>query len=149
MPESPPGNYTIITVGGSSDNYYFTYFDGTLIINPRLSLTVKIFIEGFYKGNGLMDNNGTGGYLFLTGGSPNPSDVDSVTIQLMDPVTKLEVDSQTGILQTNGDLVVTFGSAITVGNSYYIVVRHRQSIETWSALPVVINNATTFDFIHY
>lgn len=114
-----------------------------------MSLTVKIFIEGFYKGNGLMNNNGAGGYLFLTGGSPNPSDADSVTIQLMDPVTKLEVDIQTGILQTNGDLVVTFGAAITVGNSYYIVVRHRQSVETWSAFPVVINNATTFDFIHY
>ena len=107
-----------------------------------------MFIEGYYGANGLMDNNGGGGALYIAGVSPNMTDVDSVTVSLMDPVTKLEVYRQTGILQTNGDLVVSFGGTITIGDLYYIVLRHRNSIETWSATPVTIGAVTTFDFTH-
>ncbi len=146
---SPPGNYLITPSGGSADNYYFTYTDGDLNVKPKIALTVKLMIEGFYSGNSMMDNHGAGGYLYVTGESVNPGDVDSVTIVLIEPVTYNEVSRQTGILQTNGDLVVRFGSEITEGESYYIVVNHRQSIVTWSKDPVQINPITTFDFMHY
>ena len=146
LPSSPPGNYPILITGGSSNNYYFNNVNGNLTINPRLSLNVKIFIEGFYRGNGLMDGNGNGGFLYLTGVSSNPTDVDSVTISIVEPISLIEVDRQTGILQTNGNLTVSLGGSIKMGNAYYIVVRHRQSVETWSALPVTINAVTTFDF---
>ena len=66
----------------------------------------------------------------------------------MDPVTKTEVENQSGILQTNGQLIVTFGGLIKAGQPYYIVISHRNSISTWSALPVMINAVTTFDFTH-
>ena len=93
-----------------------------------------------------MDGNGNGGFLYLTGVSSNPTDVDSVTISIVEPISLIEVDRQTGILQTNGNLTVSLGGSIKMGNAYYIVVRHRQSVETWSALPVTINAVTTFDF---
>ena len=146
LPSSPPGNYPILTTGGSSNNYYFNNVNGNLTINPRLSLNVKIFIEGFYRGNGLMDDNGNGGFLYLTGVSSNPTDVDSVTISIVEPISLIEADRQTGILQANGNLTVSLGGSIKMGNAYYIVVRYRQSVETWSALPVTINAVTTFDF---
>ena len=145
---TPPGAYSISSIGGFSNNYFFTNIDGVLTIKARLILNLKMFIEGYYRGNGLMDNNGAGGILFVTGNSPNPTDVDSIKVSMMDPVTKTEVENQSGILQTNGQLIVTFGGLIKAGQLYYIVISHRNSISTWSALPVMINAVTTFDFTH-
>jgi hypothetical protein len=35
----------------------------------------------------------------------------------------------------------------TIGNSYYLVIKHRNSIETWSASPILINStANYYDF---
>ncbi|MBL0097200.1 MAG: hypothetical protein IPP46_12470 [Bacteroidetes bacterium] len=35
----------------------------------------------------------------------------------------------------------------SIGNSYYIVVRHRNAIETWSKFPILFNGtAVTYDF---
>jgi len=33
-----------------------------------------------------------------------------------------------------------------IGNDYYIVINHRNSIETWSANPVQINSTVNYDF---
>ncbi|MFN9291116.1 MAG: hypothetical protein ACK6EB_23845, partial [Planctomyces sp.] len=35
---------------------------------------------------------------------------------------------------------------LAAGSSQYIVVTHRNAIQTWSALPVSINGNTTYDF---
>ncbi len=47
-------------------------------------------------------------------------------------------------LQTNG--TATFDLADNVIGSYYVVVKHRNSLETWSDNPMVIPNQTTYDF---
>ena len=41
---------------------------------------------------------------------------------------------------------VTFTSPVTAGTSYYIKLNHRNSIETWSAAPVMTSAITTYDF---
>ncbi|MBK7886551.1 MAG: hypothetical protein IPJ86_04385 [Bacteroidetes bacterium] len=41
----------------------------------------------------------------------------------------------------------TIRSATIIGNTYYIVIRHRNAIEVWSKFPVLFNsNAVNFDF---
>ena len=106
------------------------------------ALNATILIEGYYLGGGLMTN-----CYFTTLQSPDPSDADVITISAMDPVAPFGlVDAQTGRLKTNGDVSVTFGVAVVAGNSYYLKVNHRNSVETWSAVPVLLTTASTYSF---
>ena len=57
-----------------------------------------------------------------------------------------EVDRQPGILQTNGEVSVTFSSSVVEGEYYYIKVNHRNSIETWSAAPVLFSQPLSYSF---
>jgi hypothetical protein len=49
------------------------------------------------------------------------------------------------LLHTNGNATAIFPAA-TLGNAYYIAIKHRNSIETWSANPVTINAVSNYDF---
>ena len=76
----------------------------------------------------------------------NATDVDSVTVELHDATTPATVSyTNTGMLQTNGTLAVTFPGA-TIGNSYYIVLKHQNSVQLWSAAAVAITSSTTYNF---
>ncbi len=109
-------------------------------------LSLKAYLEGYYSGGGMMDNFSSGGCLFVTGVSANPLDADTVFVSAMDPVTHLAIDTKSGILKTNGTVSITFGSSVIPGNNYYIRVVHRNSIETWSAAPVLMSTSTSYDF---
>ena len=114
----------------------------------NVTLNLKIFIEGFYSGGGLMDNNGSGGCLYVIQ-SPGASyaDVDSVNVGAMEPTYPFsEVDNQTSMLHIDGGMSVIFNSAVIPGNSYFIRIRHRSSLETWSKNPVMFNTITSYDF---
>ena len=37
-------------------------------------------------------------------------------------------------------------TAVVSGNSYYIAVKHRNHLETWSKLPVLFGSSTSYDF---
>jgi hypothetical protein len=111
-------------------------------------VNVKMYIQGFYEqsGNGLMNNGGNGGCLFMHGSSTNPDDVDTVEVALMNATNYSFVDSKKGILKTNGNLSVTFGNLVTPGHYYYLRIRHRNTLETWSADSVLLNPVTPYDF---
>lgn len=53
--------------------------------------------------------------------------------------------TQKVILHTNGTASVQFPGA-TLGNSYHVAIKHRNSMETWSASPVTISSTTSYDF---
>jgi hypothetical protein len=111
------------------------------VVNSFLSLDVKMFIQGFYTGGGTMTP-----VLFNNGLSTDPTDVDSVTIELHDASSPFATASSViGLLKTDGHMVVQLPGSL-IGNSYYIVVKHRNSIETWSANPVLMGSTSTFDF---
>ena len=142
--------------GGSSlswtmgETFNTTLQNGSVILTqgqqqPYVQLTIlnlKVFIEGYYLGGGLMSN-----CLNITGVSGDPLDADVVTISAMDvaPPHNL-VEAQVGTLKTNGDVTVTFSSLVIPNTSYYIKVNHRNSVETWSANPVVLTTSTMYSF---
>ena len=117
-----------------------------VMIGGQLTLNLKLFIEGYYMGGGMMDNFGNGGCLYVTGLSLNSVDADSIFVSLVDPVTLTEVDMTTSILHINGTANVIFSNTAIQGNSYYIKVKHRNAIETWSSIPVMMNLTATYDF---
>jgi hypothetical protein len=105
------------------------------------TLNLKCFIQGYYIGTGIMHTT------LSNQGLPNPTtDCDDITVELHHASFPYSVAySITGILQTNGTIACPFPTT-AIGNSYYIAVRHRNSIETWSANPVTISAITNYDF---
>ncbi|MGL2962857.1 DUF4082 domain-containing protein [Flavobacterium sp. RSB2_4_14] len=110
--------------------------------NPCSSLvTVKIFIEGYYDVN----IDGMRPVLANQGVGESTSDVDEVTIELHDATTYELVASTTAMLLTNGNAVATFSTAPS--GSFYIAIRHRNSLETWSATAQTVGTTPlTYDF---
>jgi hypothetical protein len=107
--------------------------------NPNSIVNLKTFIQGYYIGASsmapVMLNEGIG--------SSNV-EVDTLLLELRDPVTLSTIATSSSVLQTNGSAVFTFTSLPLA--MYYLVVKHRNSIETWSVNPVEISSISHYDF---
>ena len=117
---------------------------GDLVIGEiGFLINTKLFIEGYYTGGGLMN-----AAMYNNGLSQNPTDVDTVSVELHATTGGLAtLATVTGILQTNGTIsALKLSGGITPGNSYYIAVRHRNSVPVWSASPVAVTAGMTYDF---
>ncbi len=82
-----------------------------------------------------------------TGLGTDPNECDSITVELHDEIDPtLITASASCVLNVDGTGVASYNSSI-IGGSYYVVVRHRNSIETWSKDPVYFGTPiTNFDF---
>ena len=111
------------------------------IVPANTIISTKLIIQGFYDTTThlmrpVKANQGVG---------VSTTNVDTITVELHDGTTLALFTTTTAMLQTNGLVTATFSSAIS--GSYFIVVKHRNAIETWSALPITISSATpTYDF---
>jgi hypothetical protein len=107
------------------------------------TLNVTAFLEGFYTGNGTMRAN-----LYDLGISTDDTETDSVQVNLWSAANLSSATpnySVTAVLHTNGTLTAVFPGA-TLNNSYYVALKHRNSIETWSAEPVTIASTGSYNF---
>ena len=92
--------------------------------NASVSLNLKVFIEGFYTGSGQMT------------GVLSPTVCDTITVSLASTVSPYGIDySVKGTINTSGDGTFNFPGA-AYGNAFYLVINHRNTIETWSASPL-------------
>jgi chitodextrinase len=105
-------------------------------------VTVKLNIQGFYNivthtMRPVKVNQGIGG---------SPTDVDDITLELRNDTAPYGlVATTTAVLQTNGFATGIFNSALS--GSYYLVVKHRSALQTWSASPITVSASTpTYDF---
>ncbi|MEO8209392.1 MAG: hypothetical protein ABI840_02440 [bacterium] len=63
------------------------------------------------------------------------------------PYSIVDSGSAYSVLEGSHSKVSLFFEHATQGNSYYIVVNHRNSIETWSANPVtILGDSTVYNF---
>ena len=103
-------------------------------------LTVKVFIEGYYVGVGLMGNvMQAQGIVGATA-----TQTDTITVELRNSTPPYAIAAtQKRILNTNGNSSGNF----SVSGNYYIVIKHRNGLQTWSANPVNVSGGTvTYDF---
>jgi trimeric autotransporter adhesin len=111
--------------------------DTTTTSGATLNLTA--FLQGLYLGGGVMISSP-----FNADGVSSPTVADTITVELRNPDYSLAY-SVSDTLSTTGQASITFpGSA--VGNKYYVVIRHRNSIETWSSDSILIGSTTSYDF---
>jgi len=135
------GTYTDYALNsyGCTDTYILN-----LTVNPLTkTLTVKAFLEGLYIGSGTMKQaQDVGGARWLPGVS------DVVTIELHDATSPYAVAYTFGNLDiSTGGIVTTNTIPATITGSYYLVIKHRNSIATWSADPIDFSSsAIDYDF---
>ncbi len=110
-----------------------------LIDEKCLSLQLKLFIEGFYLGNGTM-NAVVNKILY-------PTLCDTIFVELRQPnypYNVLNFDTTTIDIYGNG--IARFPS-YAIGQNYYLTIHHRNSIATWSGNLITLNlNGISYDF---
>jgi hypothetical protein len=107
----------------------------------NINVSITALLQGLYLGNGTL----TAAPFNSDGVSPT-NIADSVTIEIRDGVSGALVLALPAILSTNG--VANFSISNTFsGVAYYIVLKHRNSVATWSAAPVLFSAlGTSYDF---
>jgi hypothetical protein len=132
--------------------YYASQTIGVCESQNRLAVTVslgqikildiRIFLEGLYAGSGNMNQaQGTSGPQFPAGIA------DKVGVELHNSTLPYGIFYEVNDidLHTDGTLQVNDLPANTSG-SYYIAIKHRNSIQTWSALPYSFAGAGPFSY---
>lgn len=116
--------------------------DYTVILtSPNTVVSTKIHIEGFYD----TTTNLMRPVMTNQGSASNSTDVGLVTLELIDPNTLTPVATTITMLQTDGTATGTFNSALN--GLFYLTVKYRNCLKTWSALPLAINSSTpVYDF---
>ena len=136
-------NIQIGTPTGGTQNYVAKNPVGSEIQLPSLffkpvTLNLKALIQGFYLSGGQM-----------------AATIDPVNLPTLSDTLKVELHSATpphALVYSNSQPVNLSGNGqfnfplSALNNSYYIVVHHRNSIETWSNGPVTFTAVTNYDF---
>jgi len=132
---STSGNYSCVIMNSAGCSSVSNTIAVT--VNPQLNL--KLFIEGFYLGDGKMNAS--------IDPSVEPFLCDTITIRLAAAASPHAIlNSAIGVLRTDGTLAINFPS-LNSHLLYYIVLKHRNAIETWSAAPVDFSSCpTSYDF---
>ena len=113
--------------------------DGRIDEGCSLVLNLRIFIEGFYIGGNRM--RATIDPVVY----PNLCDIVIVELHFPSSPYGLFKFIQ-GTINTDGRGIFTFPVQV-VGQSFYIVVKHRNTVETWSKYPVLFNSSeVNYDF---
>jgi hypothetical protein len=102
---------------------------------------LKAMLQGLYLGNGKMI-----AAPYSADGISPINIADTITVELRENATPFNViHTIKGLLDTAGNATITFPGSVN-GNSYYVVVGHRNSIAVWSANPVTFSATTNYDF---
>lgn len=108
----------------------------TLVIANNKTLNVNVFLDGLYNGSGLNKAQDAFGDHFLG------NVADQMSIELRNNTSPYNVVHTINnvALNTNGTSASLLPA--TYSGNYYIAIKHRNSIETWSANPVSFAGST-------
>jgi hypothetical protein len=103
---------------------------GVGVPTPSCNVTIKLFIEGFYANNNAL--------IPVSDAVNAPLTVDTISVSLYSSAFPYNfITTRKAVLDVTGNATVSFPSIYSGGN-YYLVVNHRNSIETWSRNPVLL-----------
>ena len=137
------GNGTTCAAGPSVAGDLITDNSATSTIQvvAPVTLNLNLFIEGYWDGANAMFP------VLANQGLSNPlTHCDSIIVELHEANAPFgSLFSKVSVLHTNGTASMTLSPSVTPGN-YYIVIKHRNGVETWSAAPVSLPATTTYNF---
>ncbi|MBL7923098.1 MAG: IPT/TIG domain-containing protein [Bacteroidia bacterium] len=107
---------------------------------PDFTLNIRLFVEGLYNGNGVMIPT-----LYQEGISGDSTACDTLLFRLHEPLSPFAVlYSGSAVLKRNGDCSLSVPGGFFNG-SCFLEVKTRNSLETWSKTPILLNNLQLFD----
>jgi PKD repeat protein/photosystem II stability/assembly factor-like uncharacterized protein len=118
------------------------YIDNVRLLglNPFITLNLKLWLQGFYQ-------TASDNMIPVSSPAVNPSAGDTVDVELAastSPYSIIYTDRK--VVSVNGTVSLQFPPG-AFNHSYYVVVRHRNSVETWSKVPVTFSTAVkSYDF---
>ena len=118
-------------------------FQQTPKINLIIKVNLKLFLQGYYDGMSTMKN-----VLYNQGEVADPASMltDYLTVELHEATPPYTVIvSNIDTLKTDGTILCRFPASVN-NMTCYIGIRHRNTLETWSALPVMITSDMSYDF---
>jgi hypothetical protein len=133
-------DYTVTAT--STDGCTATSSTTVTVLNCSSTLNLTLFLQGYYTGSNTMaEVMANQGYL----PTPATGDCDDITVELHDAVTTTTIaGTTTARLHADGTASASFTPGVT-GN-YYIVIKHRNSLQTWSTDPVTLATTTSYNF---
>ncbi len=132
--------YFRVKAVNSAGSSSYSITDSIQTINT-INLSFNLFLEGLYLGNGKM----TAAPFNADGVSPQ-NIADTISIELHDTSGLfMNVYTTKAILDTNGLCAINIPSSLN-NNWFYLAIKHRNSIETWSANPILIANNANYNF---
>jgi hypothetical protein len=136
------GNYAVhLTNQAGCDSFVKLQLS---ILSGSVAVNIKCVAEGFYN----TGSNNLVSKLYNVGLSDNVEDVDTVTVQLWrrSNLEGINPDFNVkGILKRDGMLVVQLPNA-ALFKYFYLTLKNKSCIETWSADTVKITNGMFYDF---
>jgi len=131
------GSLVNFALTGSTSNWTYpsAVVSGT---HCDVTLNLKLFIEGYYVGNSTMAST-----LFNQGISLNSTITDSIEVELRDAMTLNIEATQKTVLNSNGTAACFLNP---LSGLHYIVIKHRNGLQTWSANAIEISGITNYDF---
>ena len=122
-------------IGHFGNNLYLDNVNVSGAANTQ-TLNLSLWLQGYYSGGSMRPA------LLNAGIGSNPNAVDTITVELHNATTPYSIAySVKTLLMTNGIATATFPLSAYNG-TYYIVVKQRNSIETWSKTPKLFNNVS-------
>jgi hypothetical protein len=113
------------------------------IIPCPVTLNLNLFLQGYYTGNGRMSTP-----LFDNGSSADSLATDSIIVSLWN-ADSLNTPNPTyslkTILKKNGQATALF-SGVNRTKNYFISIRNRNSLETWSSIPLNLQAIANYNF---
>ncbi|MDQ3020236.1 MAG: hypothetical protein M3R36_06670, partial [Bacteroidota bacterium] len=151
-------SFTILLLTFNSSAFcqsVLNYQSGTgVVVQPGADVCAdQVIINGTFSGGGTICGR-TAYVLNLTAliqgfynSSSNTMVSDTITVYLRNATTPFaKKDSAKSVLNNSGAGSFIFFN-ITNGTNYYLVIRHRNSIETWSSSAIAFSAGTlTYDF---
>ncbi|MBK7764064.1 MAG: right-handed parallel beta-helix repeat-containing protein [Bacteroidetes bacterium] len=131
------GTYTYTTTNAAGCDSTATL---NLTVNPcNTTLNLTCFIQGYWDGSSQMQP------VLANQGEPTTTGAcDTITVELHSDIAPYGTDaSTTAVLQQNGTATCIFPPV--TGNKY-IVVKHRNAVQSWSASPVAMGTSASYDF---
>lgn len=111
----------------------------TLTIGCNSLLNIKLFLQGFYLGSSAMTP-----VLYNAGLSGNTLIADSIEVELHHITAPYAmITSFKTALYTNGSVNVNCGA---LSGMYYLVIKHRNAIATWSASAISLSNSVAMNY---
>jgi len=128
-------NYGAMLINSYSDSMVFKFYsvsgnqrDFYRLLPPAKKLSLKVYVQGFYDA------------------TADTATVDTVNILLRNSFAPYSVvDSSVGVPDVYGNVILKFLKADNA-TSYYVSIKHRNSIETWSSTGMIfISNSMILD----